>query len=503
MGIIAKQSIYASIITYAGIALGVVNILFYANILVPEQKGLLDSFLSISTIIVAFGSLGIPQSIHKFLPYYKNYLNSNDNDVFKITFHYSLIVPIVLGIIIFILTKLNPLFGLNLKFLGPYFGYYLLFAIFLFFYQILLNFNIGFHQNIWASFVGEVVVRLFNLFLIVIYYFQWLNFDQLVLYNCLIFLIASAFLFFNLYKKGIIKFVSQPSTVTKKLKPKILRYGRMVWLSQGFNNILLFIDSFFIIGFKGLTNFSFYSISLQLMVFLQASQRVVLNSAIPVIGESWRRNDLKNIQSIYTKTSNNLLWFSGLLFLLILSTMNEGLQLIRPEYAAIKNIVLILGISRMVDLSLSANNYILNLSKKHWKMDLLINTTIIALMIPVNYFSIKYYGATGSALANLLFNIVINTTKYLFLKKIYGLNPWDSNNKKLIIYLLTLFLMAYLLFYRNEPSSKMTINYALFSLFGKALTITILYGTLLFLLNLSTDFNRLVTKLYHRLLKNA
>ena len=73
MGIVQKQGLSITLISFIGVVIGAINTLFiFPNVLGSEKHGLVMLFLSIATIISQFAHLGIPNTLIRFFPFFKD-----------------------------------------------------------------------------------------------------------------------------------------------------------------------------------------------------------------------------------------------------------------------------------------------------------------------------------------------------------------------------------------------------------------------------------------------
>ncbi len=100
MGIVIRQSLKASIVTYLGTAIGTFNVIFlYNQFLNQDEVGLIaGALVSIPLIFASFTQLGIPQLAVRFFPHFDDPENGHN------------------GFFSFLL--IAPLFGLSLFTLG-------------------------------------------------------------------------------------------------------------------------------------------------------------------------------------------------------------------------------------------------------------------------------------------------------------------------------------------------------------------------------------------------
>ena len=73
MGIVARQSIKASISNYIGVLIGFAALLyFYPLFFSPTEYGAMRLLLELGAVLGSFGLLGTTYSINRFFPYFKN-----------------------------------------------------------------------------------------------------------------------------------------------------------------------------------------------------------------------------------------------------------------------------------------------------------------------------------------------------------------------------------------------------------------------------------------------
>ena len=90
MGVIAKQSIRGTIVTYLGIAVGVVTTFFVlTRFLTTEEIGLARVLIDAAMLFIGLAQLGTNASIIRFYPYFKEKDSHEDHGFF----FWALVVP--------------------------------------------------------------------------------------------------------------------------------------------------------------------------------------------------------------------------------------------------------------------------------------------------------------------------------------------------------------------------------------------------------------------------
>ncbi|MEP0304970.1 MAG: oligosaccharide flippase family protein, partial [Maribacter dokdonensis] len=78
MGIVLKQSLNNTIVTYIGFAIGAANTLFlYTNFMQPSNYGLIQVILSVSSVLMPILAFGVPNSLVKFYSSFKDQKNQD------------------------------------------------------------------------------------------------------------------------------------------------------------------------------------------------------------------------------------------------------------------------------------------------------------------------------------------------------------------------------------------------------------------------------------------
>ena len=194
MGIVAKQSIYNTVIIFTGAFLGAINILFLFPIILPDEEiGLTRLLLSFTVIFSQFTSLGSQSMLVKFIP------------KFRIDFTYkgSATYIFKISIIGFLVSTLMLFFG------KPIFDYfyldnsslfitYFFYLIPLILFQILINYFSGFLQALFKSvfplFVNEILIRVLQTIILILFYFSYIDFEIFMLLFVLNYAITSSVL---------------------------------------------------------------------------------------------------------------------------------------------------------------------------------------------------------------------------------------------------------------------------------------------------------------------
>ncbi len=244
------------------------------------------------------------------------------------------------------------------------------------------------------------------------------------------------------------------------------------------------VDSFMIIGLKGLEKTAVFTIASYLVTLMDLPFRSINAIATPVLSESWKEKNYINIQSIYRKSTITLLIAGLFIFLLVLLNINNLVIYLSDEWAEVPVIVLIMGIAKLIDLGTGVNGQIIGTSI-NWRFDFYTNVLLSFLAIPLNFFLIREFGIIGAAFSNLGALFIYNAVRFYFIYRKYGWQPYQWAHLKIILGCCTLFLFLY--------SLPFVMNIYVDSIL-KSATFAILFVLLITRLKVSDEINDMVRK---------
>ena len=164
MGVVIKQSIKGTIVTYIGVAIGAfTTLVILTRFLTTEEVGLTRVLIEAATLLSSLAQLGTSSSILRFYPFFKN-SEKKDNGFF----FWTVIIPLV-GFMIFGLTyiilriPITDYFSEKSQLFNNYF-YFIVPLAFCLMYMTVFETNANVLMRIVVQkFVWEILVRIFSL----------------------------------------------------------------------------------------------------------------------------------------------------------------------------------------------------------------------------------------------------------------------------------------------------------------------------------------------------
>lgn len=446
MGIVRKQSFASSIYINIGFAIGALNTVYlFPQYFTPEQFGLTKLLTDVAMVLAMFCTLGSATATVKFFPFYKSYLPAKKNDLPFIT-----ILACTIGCLLFI--AITPFckeliirkFSKNSSLFVQYFYLIYPLTITYAFYILLENIEWSVQNSVLTNFLKEVGFRLITTLLIIIYLLKLVNFNQFIILFSGLYVIPVIILVIDLYKKDYFNFTFTISKVTARLGKYIFTFSMFIFSGQMVALIARTADTVLISGksSNGLTDTAVFTIATFLIAMMEVPQRSMMGIAVSTISYAWKDKDMNKIEDIYKKSALNLTILGLGIGCVLLLNANNLVTYFGSKYEMLPSLILILGLSKLVDLGTGLNSQIL-LSSKHWKIDFGTNMLFVFLSIPFNFYLISKMGLIGAAYATLISTTIYNLTRLLIIWKLFGILPYTSKHFQAIIIAVVAFFITY------------------------------------------------------------
>jgi O-antigen/teichoic acid export membrane protein len=352
------------------------------------------------------------------------------------------------------------------------------------------SWNIG--KQIIANLTKELLFRSIVMILIALWVVGWVSdFDEFIGIYAYSYLPLVLLLALVIASSKQYHLTFSISKLTKRLYPTMARFGGAYFFSSLLNVVAKTNDTIIIASQStgGLADAAIFTIATYLVTVMEVPQRSVVSAATPQIAQAWKDHDIMKLDRLYTKTALNLLIVAcGILGIIFLCTPLL-LQFLGQPYKAVPLLLLILGFSKLIDLGTGMNSQILQLSK-HWRIDLFTNILFVGVSIVLNYFLTKAYGITGTAAGSLISIVAFNGIRFIYIKKIYNLQPFSSKNLLTLLAASSLTLVLYM------------VDLGLgvwFESIGKSIVFVAAFGGIILGFNVSPDLTELFKIIQSRL----
>ena len=496
MGVVIRQSLRSTIFLYIGILIGIGNRLFFLpKFLTLEQLGLVDIVLSLAILLGQLSYLGIQGAITKFYSYFEN------KGLLNVFTGFFIIVPIVgflffSSFFYFFKESIIELFPKNINLLTQYYNYILPLAFFFVVKGIFSTYSSNNLRLTVPTILNDPIQRIITAFLLLLIGFQIISFTNYILYTVFGYgFVALALILYCSYYLNL-KLSFKLNKISTAEYKQISNYSVFLLLAGLSNVISQYTDSIILASINGFSAAGIYSIAFFIGLSIEMPKRAISNISGTIVAKHWNNGNLKEINKLYQQSSINQGILGAFLFLLVLVSIDEIFYLLPKSeiLSAGKNVAIIIGISRLIDMITGINNEIFRTSK-HFKLDFVLIVFFIGLSVASNLILIPILGLEGAAYATLIAAGFYNTLRYVLLKKLYGFDPFTKSTLKLLLTLLAIIAGFYLV---PDIQFDSTIT-AIIVIATKSVLFGGMFVLTSYRLKISEEFSQLIDKLLKRL----
>ncbi|MCU0438433.1 MAG: polysaccharide biosynthesis C-terminal domain-containing protein [Raineya sp.] len=487
MGIVVRQSLKASFVSYIGVGLGLINNLFVSTqILNPEQLAINRLLLENSLVFACFAHLGTPFILDRFFVHFKDQEKKHSGFL-----GFLLLISLVgVGIFSLIYIAFREPIADYFRLKSPQIIDYHFFSLPLTAFWVYIIVFEGYSRNnsriaIPAA-IREIFLKGFNMGIILIYGLGWIGFDYVIYGMVLMYLLAVIILV--LYIKNLKKlFLGIGWNIFKGeyFKPMII-YGFFIILGGLGENVFKFVDRVMLAGQEGLAESAIFILATFIVTTIEIPKKALSQISIPILSEAIQTNNRGKLNEIYHKVALNQLMGGAFVFLGIWCCIDE-LFMIIPRgaiYSEGKWVVFFLGLATLFNLASGLRGEVITYSHKYYISSIFV--FIFALVnIVLNHWLIDLYKIDGAAYATTISSILYITTQVFYVYRKFGILPYQRKQIYIVIVALIIWAMMLLL-----PKAD-NMWQALFILSLKALIITVLYFISILKLKVSPELNNL------------
>lgn len=499
MGIIIRQGLKSSVVTYVGVVIGMLNVLFlYNKFLTPEQLGLYATLTSFPLVFAGFAHLGTP---HVGVRFFKHFADSERQHHGFLG--YILITPLIgfsVFLIIYLLLKeaFQQVYIQDSPLLIRYYWVLPIITLCLMYQTVLDSYSKVQLRIVVPAIIREIFLKSSNSFLVLLFGFGYITFDQLVMGIVVVNALAVVFQLIYIKILGQLFLKLDFSFIRKSIFKEMVQYGLWTMLGGATATIMPHLEKIMLPAYTGgLEHTAIFNIALSIGLVIAIPRNSIAAISEPVLAESWKNKDLKNIGDIYRKSALNLSIIGIFLFLGIWCNIDSIFSIIPNAeiYQKGKFVVLMVGLYSVFDMATGLNSEMLR-SSPYYRYDFSFNIIRLIIALSINFILIPIYGYDGAAVAMLVSVIVYNVVKFFFIKYKMGMQPFGLGTIKVI--LLGLFTYGITLLLPVFQGSFFTI---LLNIFIKSITILLLFGGGILWLSVSEDLNRTIKTISKKLIK--
>lgn len=495
MGVVARQSFKKSLIMYLGVLIGAISTLFIYPLQL-ETYGTLQFLIATSSFFLPFVTLGISSLTVRFFPEFKDPA-SRHHGFFGLLLLSSFTFAILIGALLFLFR--HPIFrvleiaGMNTALIqsnGTEISALIFTGMVISLCSIYMtNFKRIVIPTLIGTFPKKIIIPILVL---CVYTFYITNLEAKWIFIFLNVLMAIGILLYVRHQ-GQLSIRPNLSFLTRDLIKRMAvfsLYGILLVLGS----MLTFrIDIIMVATMVDLKNTGIYTIALFIANIIIVPTQALSPILAPQISEFSYKRDRQGILEIYQKSSLIYFILGTLAFMILWFNLNDIISFFSnpEEILPGKNVVLLLGLAKLVGMAFGLNSVVLTHSI-YFRVNVLFIVLLGCLTVASNFYFIPRLGMQGAALATLISISIFNIVKFVFIWAKMDMQPFTKST--LIAFGLGLITWILLTFW---PDTK----FAFLNIILKSGGVLILFGLPVYFLKLSPDLVTLVENFLRRVKK--
>lgn len=492
MGLIARQSFKSATVTYIGIFVGILSQVFiYPIAFSIEEYGEIQFIIQTAMFFTPILLLGASYVLTKYYSIYEHDEKKKQSlyGMVFLALSLTLLTYLILGIVLY--DKIAA-FAISKVSISQYSILILILIGFVLPFRVLASSISAIKGRIAVPSLLENAFKVILPVAALLYFYEYIDFSKLLFLLFFSFFIVSLLSMVYAFTLDKIRPILRVKEIRKQLDFNPIGTFAILSLFAGIGATLANqIDVVMITAMKGTYENGLYAWSLFIANAIAVPSTLIGAVAMPMIATYWKDNDLPSINKLYQASSSSLLVLALILFFSFWISIDEFFLLMPKgdEFSVAKYIILLLGLSKVVDLAFGLNSQILSISDHYkWHLVFLIGSSIVNVFL--NWLLIPIYGVEGCGVATLASVLLFNISKYLFLKAKYNLSPFSWSS--LSICLLATILACILHFL---PST----GYTLLDLISKSFLFFTSFAFVSYKFSLAPEINAFVNKQLLRL----
>ena len=456
MGLVVRQSFKSTLVTYVGVALGALNLLyFFPRYLNPELIGIRELLLGVALSLSIFTQLGLQSAMSRFFPYFQDEEREH-NGFLLFSLGVGSVGFLLFGGLFWAMRDLwQGLFAANSPEANRYW-WMILPLTGLIMLQNILEIWARLHLRIVVNaLLREILLRAGLTVLTLAFGHGYLGWDAFLWGICGTYAALVVLLARYLHLMGVLYLDPSRIRVRRALRPLMIRYS--LWMIIGGAGVVIAerIDGLMLAWLTGLAATGIYSLSFFVGTIIEMPRRSVSQIAGTLITHAWKSKDYATLAKLHGQAALNQMLIGGMLLVLVWTHV-EALFDLMPNgevYKAGKWVVLWIGLARWFDMSNGLNSEII-LNSPYYRFNLVSILFLGLVSFGTNYLMIPRYGLIGAAAGSTLSVLLFNGLKGGFLWFKLRIQPFGRNTLGVLALLVGVYGLGFLLQFLTPPTNE-------------------------------------------------
>lgn len=435
MGIVFRQSAKSTIVVAMGALLGVLIIWLSTAYNTKQQLGFTKNLVNYALAVSQLLLLGLHSTLVVFIHKY-----ADNERKRKLLISLAVFIPTLVAVVFtvgyafckaWILKHFQPA---DIPFMERYFMWLPVYTL-LFVYMLVFEQYLGSQMKVAISaFMREVVLRVANIILLLLFGFGYVNFDVLVIGTVLIYLLPVSLFLILSFRIKEFGFSFDFRSFSKEEYKEIVHFSWYHFLLSISFLMMSYMDALTLPFYdhSGFSSLAVYSVAVLLISFMQLPSKALMPASFTVLAKAFNDNDMDKAKDIFVRASINIFIPSVAMALILICNLGNAVAVIKNGYGEIVPVFLILFIGRLFDLATGMNDQVLSIAK-YYKFNFYLSLILMVFLFLMIRFLVPRYGIYGAAWSTTITLVFFNIAKFLFVWKKLAMQPFSSKTILVLI----------------------------------------------------------------------
>jgi len=485
MGIVRKQSLIGSTLTYIGAALGfITSALLFPHFFSQEEIGVISLLITYSVLFAQFATAGFVQTITRMFPYFKDKQKKHNGFLF-LTLAVVAAASCIMVAVFFASKSFIAGNGADNNLFAQYSFLILPLFISTAFFNIFDSYSKALYNAVRGTMLKEVAQRVLVLLCIAATLWWNLSFGTFLNLYVLCFVLVLLYLIVALVVEGEMHLRPNFSMIDKKMGREIRHVSLYGIIISASSFIIINIDRIMIdklVHVNTLAQIGIYTTCSYFATMIILPSRALLKISSTLVAEAWQQHAVEKIRELYVKSTITQLIIGLLVFVGLCVNLDYIFHIIPENFSSGKWVIVFIGLFYLSDMASGICPHIISNSPQYKKLSHF-TIALVAVVIAFNFLFIPIWGITGAAVSLFLAKLLYNVSLFLYVRNRYNLQPYNRNHAIIIGIGAAVFVPVYFL----PETSNVFLNICL-----KSTLTVVLYCIAIYFARVSPDVQELV-----------
>ncbi len=488
MGIVFRQSAKNAIVTVTGALLGAVIVALSVKFISRQEYGFIGNFTNYAVTISQLLLFGINYTLIVYIHKFADNIRKR-----KLLFAWCFTLPgllAVLGSGLYFLFRqwiLGHFQLVDQPLMERYFIWLPVFTV-LFIYLILFESYLGTQMKVAvAAFMREVVLRVVNIALILLFAFGYVSFGTLIIGTVLIYLIPVLILSLIAFRTKDFGFNFSISDFSGAEYKDLLQFTWYHLLLTASVILIGSMDAMLLPIYdpNGFAVGAVFRVAVFLISFLQIPTKAMTTASFTVLAKAFAENDKAKAADLFLRSSINIFIATTGVALLLCCNLPGVIAVVGHGYGEVVPVFMILFAGQMVNIATGMNDQVLTITN-YYKFNFYLSLILMVSLFLLLRFLIPQYGIYGAAMGTTTTIVIFNAVKTYFVWRKLKILPFSGRTLLVIVAALPAIAAGVGLPHFFSNTSHVYVN-ALLDVSVRSLVIVVAYVLMLLWLKPSPD----------------